>query len=373
MGDVLMSKMMLRSSIVNSYKESKLSSIDSVPVGNVEAYNILKGDADVYEFINQVLLGEDHAAHPDSWTTVVLTPEWAQSYADAVKKTPKPLHIPGHAEEGLMSGKLRAIPDGYVTGGLVLGDTLYLRNTLIMKGSEEKQALIKQTVDEIKAGMLSTSTYDYMRYKLERDDETWDTIYYATESVKAQSNALVEADQTGADASIILTSFKDGGINHSEGEEQMGDKVVTNEERFTALKNQIDSGRLAISDVATSLGIDVMTQGDKLALKKLKDAEAIVGDISVFVQKVKEDAANTFVALKEAKLKEVFKDEKLVEVATGLFSLKEGNAEAVTAEVERIAGLQIFKSIAGAQASAINANFGGQTENNADDNGVMEG
>jgi len=350
-------KMVLRSGIIAEFKTSKLSNIDSVPVGNPTAYKILTGEDTVHEFINTVQLGEGAKAQLDRWTSITLTEEWAQSYVNAVKEAPKPLFIPGHAEEGIAS-KERAIPDGYVTGGLVLNNVMYLRNTLVLSGSENKKALIEQTVKEIKAGMLSTSTYDYMKYKIETNQDTFEDNYFAIESVKAQSNALVEADQTGSEAAIILTSFKAGGADDErkkQGEYSMDDKpAVTNEARFVSLKNQIDTGSLAISDVATKLGITMMTSENKLALKRLEDAETAVGDISIFVAKMKESAQATFTSLKDAKIKDTFKSEELIEMAESFFSLKTGTVEEINTEVARIAGMKVFKSVQGKLAGSVN-------------------
>lgn len=367
--------MIIAAKNVTSFNTSGLKSVDSVAVGNLTAYNALKGDAEVYEFINEVKLGEDNKAQLDAWTDIVLTTEWAQSFSDAVNATPKPLFIKGHAEFSV-SGKERVIPDGYVTGGLVLNDTLYLRNTLIKSGAEDKLALIEQTKNEIIAGMLSTSTYDYMKYTIERDEETYDATYFAIESVKAQSNALVEVDQTGSDAAIILTSFKAGDGREDEkeqGEKHMSEKV-TNEQRFLSLKNQIEAGTLSLKDVAEQLGLEVKTSSEKLALKRLSDAENVLGPLDVYLDKLKAEKESTFTALKESKLKETFKTDELYELAEGLFSLKEGDAAAISTEVERVAGLKVFEKLQGQLAGSINASFGASDTNNiVTDDGEMEG
>lgn len=364
----------LASKTVTNYNKSGLSSIDSVAVGNLEAYNVLKEDAEVYEFVNAVLLGPDNRAQLDAWTDIELTPEWAQSFADAVKAAPKPLFIRGHAEFSV-SGKERVVPDGYVTGGLVLGNTLYLRNSFFKTGTDEKKALIEQTVKEIKANMLSTSTYDYMKYKIITEEDSYDETYFAIESVKAQSNALVEADQTGSDAAIILTSFKasDGKEDEKERGEELMSERVTNVEHFTALKNQLDAGSLALKDVAAKLGIEMKTNEDKVALKRLSDAETIVGDISVYVAQEQSAKAQAFKDLKESKLKAKFSTDELFEVAEPMFSLKEGTAAEIDAECERIAAMKVFEKIQGALAGSINASFSNSETSTADEADDMEG
>ncbi len=370
------SQITFKTGIVTNFKATMLKNIDSVPVGNASAYKSLVGEDEVHEFINTVALGEDNPAHPDSYTTVVLTPEWAQSFVNAVKESPKPLFIPGHTDASI-GYKARAVSDGYLTGGVVSGNTLYLRNTLVMSGTEEKKALIAQTIKEISAGMLSTSTSDYMNYSIDADEEG-NITYFANESIKGQSNAIVEADMTGSDADIIITSFKaeiDSSGEKEKGEKRMGEKTMTNAELFLTLKNQLDSGRLALSEVASGLGVDVMTAKQKVALKRLNDAESKVGDIAEFVEVTVADKEATFTSLKEAKIKEVFKTEELIEIAAPMFALKEGNAEAIGAEVTRISELKAFKAIQGKVASAMNYNPGVEDDSdvNFESNDMMEG
>lgn len=343
--------------------------IGTIAISNVKAYKALVEDSEVEEFVNIVHLGEEHPAQPDPWTTIILTEEWAQSFLSAVKEAPKPLFIPGHTDASV-GYKMRAIPDGYVTGGMIKDNKLHLRNTMILDGTRD--ALIKQTAKEIKAKMLSTSTSDFIRYKTEVDEDSNEVTYFAIESVKGQSNALVEADMTGSDTEIIVTSFKTvGGEDDKEGERNM-DKDKTNAEMFTVLKNQIDSGRLALSEVATSLGFEVMTTKQKAALKRLNDVESKVGDISEFVTKTVEDKIASFEILKVASLKTKFVKEELIEIATPLFALKEGSSEAIDVEVTRIAELKVFKSIQGIEASQINFNPGSDENKTGDDSGNME-
>lgn len=375
MADAIKEKQMtFMTGIVSSFKNSAIKSVEDVPIMNEAAYKTLVGEDKVYEFVNTVMLGENHPAIPDPWTTVVLTEDWANSFVNSMKASPKPLFIPGHADYSI-SAKMRAIPDGYMTGGLVKDSVLYLRNTLIMSGAEQKKALIEQTAKEIKANMLSTSTSDYMKFRTEVDEDD-NVTYFATESVKGQSNAIVEADMTGSEADIIITSFKatDGSNDKKQGEEHMAEKTtMTNDELFTSLKNQLDSGRLALSTVAESLGIDLMTSKQKAALKRLNDAESKVGDISEFVLKIETEKKEAFAALKEAKLKEKFNTEELIEIAEPLFSLKEGNADEIQAEVDRIAEMKVFKAIQGKIAA--NAGFSPAKDEDlaVENEAVMEG
>lgn len=370
----------LKSNIIAAdLKEIGINSIDDVTIGNKAAYKDLFDENTPFEFICAVKLGPDALAHPNEWTEVELTKEWASSFAEAVNTVPKPLYVSGHADQGIHP-KTRAISDGYVTGAKVHNSLLLLRNSLPKGDTDEKRALVQQTMKEIKAKMLSTSTADYMKLKIEKDEATDMYRYVAIESVKGQSNALVEADQTGSEAEIILTSFKqksgvaDDFENNDEKGERGMDKVPTNGEMFTSLKNQLDSGRLALSEVAESLGVEVMTTKQKTALKRLNDAESKVGDITEFVAKYVQEREAAFVSLKEAKIKEKFVSEELIEIATPLFSLKAGSAEEIDAEVERIAALKVFANIQGKIASSLNMQFAGSGSDIIDEsNSPMEG
>jgi len=356
-------KLSLKTGIVTSFKDVAINDIEAVPIKNKAAVKELFLDETRFEFINRVFLGENHIAKPDQWTKIVLTEDWANSYVNALSKSPKPLYVPGHADFAI-SSKERAIPDGYIIGGLVKDDILYLRNALPEGKSESKKELIQQTIREIKAGMLATSTSDYMKYYTKMNEETGEVTYYATESVANQSNALVEAELTGSDADIILTSFKHD-EQKSKGEKSMGE--VTNKEMFVALKNQIDSGRLALNDVASSLGVDIMTEKQKTALKRLNDVESKVGIITDFVETVIAEKEKSFIALKEAKIKEKFKDEELVELAHNFFALKQGTTEEIDAEIEKIAGMKVFKTIQGKIAGEMSGAPGNVLENEIDE------
>jgi len=370
-----------QTAILNDHKAANIDGVEAVPIGNKESYNTLLGEGEKYEFVNRIALGDNHPAYPDSWTTVILTEDWAKSYAKGVNSVPAPLFLAGHADQGVHY-KMRAIPDGYVVGARLKDGYLYLRNSMSSDGTEERKALIQQTIREIKAKMLSTSSSDIIKFKIERDEATDKTVYMAIESVKGRSNALVEADMTGSDAEIVVTSFKSSeksgvaDFTHiKQGESEMDKETLSTADILTALKNQLDSGRLPINDVASNLGITVLTEANKLALKRLEDAEKEVGSIDTFISGIKADKEKVFVQLKEAAIKDKFKDDALIETATQLFSLKAGTVEEINAEVEKLASMKIFTQFRSASAGSIGASF--QTEGNyssdKDEAEAMEG
>ena len=382
MGDIVkIERVIFKMGIMNSFKDTNIGSVEDVPIGNKAAVAVLFPEGEGDTFLNSMQLGEDHPASPDSYTTFVMTEEWANSFAKAVNSTPKPLYIGGHAEYGV-SVKERPIPDGYLVGAKVINGTLYLRNALPTEGTEAKKELIKQTKREIKAGMLSTSIADIMKYKIVRSDDDYESTYYATESMKGQSNAIVEEDMTGSEADIILTSFKGepsnsgSKLDDKRGESHMGDeKVITLKEMCTSLRNQLDSGKVPLAEIAKDLGIEVLTLEMKSSLKRLEDAEGVVGPITEYVTARVAEKEASFTALKESKLKEAFKTDELVEIATPLFGLKEGSVEDIDKEVERLTGLQLFKSIQGSNLASMNYTPGNNDgiNSNVNDSTVMEG
>ena len=379
MADIKQTQMIFKSSIVTEFKKSKLKDIDSVPVGNSKAVDMLFDDGERNEFISTTKFGEDFPADLNPWTQIVLTKEWATSFADHINKVPKPLFIPGHKETGV-GYKERAIPDGYLVGAMVSGNVLYLRNSLPNGETPDQMALISQTLKEIKAGMLSTSLTDVMEYKIVVDEAEDTAMYYAIASLKGQTNALVEEDQTASEAEIIITSFKaesDSSGENEEGVERMGEnKTMSNEEVFVILKNQLESGRLSLKNVTEGLGVEMITTEQKIALKRLGEAEKVVGDIAVFVAGTVANREATFRSLKESKIKDKFKSDELIEIATSMFSLTEGTAETVDAEVLRLSELKVFKTIQGKLAAAVGYvpdNSDADVENSNTDNNTMEG
>ncbi len=345
-----------------------------VPIGNTEAVDVMFGsDSEPIEFINAVMIGEDNPVYPFG-DRVILTEKWANSFAKAVSDRPGWLYTDGH--EDIFQYKTRAVASGYIIGAKVEGDALYLRNRLLPRLSDTGKDKLQQTMKEIKAGLLSTSTGDYQRYewKEEIDEETGkkELVGYAVESVKGQSNALVEWDMTGSEAHIIASSFKEsqavGLKNTDTGDEHMelNGKDVSVEEFFSAFKEARESGELAVSDIASRLGLDVVSEEERQALNRVVEAEKEVGNISEYVKNTKELKEETFSQLRESTLRNTFPNEEVCEAAAELFTLKDGTVEDVKAEVERLTGLKVIqamqKAIAGSINSSPSAEAGGTNE-----------
>lgn len=343
--------------------------IENISIGNKKAFETLSEDDEEPKFfISTVRLGEDYKTM--TWPEVVLTESWAKSFVAAVNKSPGPLYIEGHEDSDFSRQLFRAIPDGYVVGGKVENDTMFLRNYILPGETDIQKALVKQTIREIKAGILSTSTGDIQKHRLEFDENDEPT-YYAIESIKNQTNALVEFDMTGSHADIKAANFKNSFTysdeNKSQGDVDMEKETITTKEMLSRLKNQVDAGLLEVSQLSSGLGVEVLNADKKADLLRLKQAEDKVGNITNFVNSFEETKKEAFSTLKENKLKATFKDEAIYEIAESLFMLKSGSSEDVDKEIERISKLKAITKLQGSIASSIN-----HTPNSTDNSGTEE-
>ncbi len=342
---------------------------EEIPVGNTEAVTALFADMEQLEFVNEVLLGEAYPAS-EGYSEVILTEEWAQSFADAINKKPGFLYAKGH--EDAETWFTRAIASGYIVGAKVEPGRLLLRNRLLQRESPENKELMHQTLNEIRAGLLSTSTGDYQKRRVEFDEDG-DIVQYAIESVKNQTNALVEHDMHASEATIIASNFRLGSYDDV-GQSFTSNKVITdtkytaedgvnNEEGEVTMKEHIDAikTKMKKAEIAEAFEIEVVSDEVKAALKKLEDVEAQVGDLDKFVTTTLADRAAVFKALKDSALREAFKEQEVLEAAETLFTLQNGTQEEVEAEITRLKELSGIKKMQSVIASGIN-----HTPNNAD-------
>lgn len=343
-----------------------------IPVGNIEAYRALRPDEDDAPalFVSIVQLGENYPTM--TWDKIILTEQWAKSFAAAVNINPGPLFLRGHEDSDWSKQAFRALSGGYMIGARVKDEQLQLLNYILPGATEESKALVAQTLREMKANILSTSTGDIQKHRIEFDEEG-DPTRYAIESIKNQTNAVVEHDMTGSHASIVGKNFKSSGDagenNESQGDNGM-EKDLTVEEMLTRLKNQVDLGRLDVPTITSGLGITVLTAKDQQDLTRLRDVETRIGDITSYVDRVEQTEKETFSTLKENKLKAAFEDEGVCEAATEFFKLESGSLEEVEAEIERIKTLKVILKAQSNIAESINANP--NTGTSSKDSNVME-
>lgn len=328
---------------------------EEIPVGNHEAVETLFKDMQTLEFVNEVMLGDAYPAS-EGYGEVILTEEWAESFAKAVNEKPGFLYAKGH--EDAETWFARAIASGYIVGAKVEDGRLLLRNRLLERTSPDNQELMLQTLNEIKAGLLSTSTGDYQKRRVEFD-ENGEMTQYAIESVKNQTNALVEHDMHASEATIISSNFKlayydENGNTVSKSTAEDGAKFkegeLTMNEHFEAIKKS------ALKDevVAEKLGLEIATEEMRTQLKEVKELEAKVGNLKEFINKSLAEKEAVFKTLKENALKEAFKEDEVREAAETLFRLDGGTTEEIETEITRLKELSGIKKMQTVIASSIN-------------------
>lgn len=324
---------------------------EDIPVGNADTVGKLFGTMEAVEFVNEVLLGEDHRTD-DYSGNIVLTEEWAQSFAKAVNEKPGFLYIKGHADAEHWA--MRAIADGYIVGAKAESGRLLLRNRLLVKKSVEAQELVEQTMREIAAGQLSTSTGDIQKRKIVWDDDKSTYTQYAIESVKNQTNAIVEHDMHASDAKIVGANFRTGSYDENghfiatDGkEEEEGDEVMTFAEYVAGLKTTLKAGGDGnIQTVVQELGIEVLTEEHKTQLSVLKSLnEKAGGDAGKFIDTMLKERQDTFASLRDAELNKEFTVKEVLGIAKDMFALKEGGMTEIQTEVARLKGLDSIKNM----------------------------
>lgn len=326
---------------------------EDIPIGNPEAVNMLFKDMEAIEFVNEVLLGEDHRT--DDWSgNIVLTEEWAKSFAKAVNEKPGFLYIKGHTDAAHWA--MRAIADGYIVGAKTESGRLLLRNRLLVKKSVDAQDLVEQTMREIAAGQLSTSTGDIQKRKIVWDEDKSTYTQYAVESVKNQTNAIVEHDMHASDAKIIGANFRTGSYDENghfiatqgNGEQEKGDEDMTFAEHLAGLKTTLKAGGDGnVQTVVQELGIEVLTEEHKTQLSVLKSLnQKVGGDAVSFVDTVLKERTKNFETLRDAELAKEFTVKEVLGIARDMFALKEGaSMEEIQTEVARLKGLDSIKNM----------------------------
>lgn len=318
-----------RSGIYNSAFKTKPidapKDIDSiVPVGNKEQVDVLFAqfkDKLALEFINEVLIGEDHPVEDSIFgESVILTPEWAKSFAKAVNETCKPLFIGGH--ENLDGYKTRAIPDGYIVGASATNDKLVIRNRLFNAG-KYGEAVISQTMSELRAGTLSTSTGDVQKREYEYNEDTGKWTSHVTESLKMQSNAIVEEDMAAADAHVV-SSFRIGYYNEKNefvsDENKLPSEVKENgmdlSEHISIVATGLKNGQVTSDALASAFGVKIITKEQESMLSKVADATKEIGSdaIEYALSMHKNENAN-FDKEFESALKEAFPNDMVYRMA----------------------------------------------------------
>lgn len=339
--------------------------VESVPIGNVKSVKILmEGDNEPAEFISELKFGKDNPAQ-DFGMKLILTPAWAKSFAKGVNAQPGLTYLRGH--EDVATYKDRAIPNGYVVGAKIEGDSLFLRNYLLPGSTPEEIGQKEQAQRELKAGLLSTSTGALTEFDM-KEDENGVQELHAMKALKAFSNALVEYDQTGGDASVTQVSFKDSTIDKNNSNVIIPEdstpegNPMTVEEMLTSLKTHIENATVSKKDIALKLGIKVLDEDSETKLATLKSVEDKVGvPIADYVANNEKASEANFEDRKTIALKKRFEKDpaEILAIAGDLFTLKAGSDAEIEAEIKRVCETDSIKQLASKFAGGLSAGFSG--------------
>ena len=186
---------------------------------------------------------------------------------------------------------------------------------------------------------------------------------FAIESVKNQTNAIVEHDMHASDASVVGANFRLGAyddkgrlITTDDGDKNSkGAKEMEFNEYVEGIGTILKAGKGDMNHLTTTLGITVMNDEDKATLAKFKAVTEKIGgeDVDTFVTSVMEERKANFSTLVDVQLKETFEEPVVLGVAKALFGLKGGTAEEIKTEVARLKELDEIVNVQVALASKL--------------------
>lgn len=317
--------------IINDAVAVSADSIDNSQAINDKISILQEGDEKPFYFVNAVQLGEEH---PTAYGNI-LTEQWAESFLSALDKAPLPLSAYGHENE--LEAMKRRDNDGYVVGGVVRDNTLYLKNYILKGETPESQERLNRVKREIKAGMLSTSTSDYQRKVLiENNGElTW----YSVESIAGQRNDIVEHDLTGADSSVVATSLKTNG----------GGQDMEIDGMYNHISTAMNNGAVSQEVVAQNLGLELISQEQVDQVDELQNLKKVYGeDIKEQLEAYKAGKVDMFKAEVDSVLNEKINKDELKAFAKTQLKISEGKREDIEAELAHVMETDVYKNYANA-------------------------
>ncbi|NIU83392.1 MAG: hypothetical protein GWN64_07915 [Candidatus Thorarchaeota archaeon] len=309
-----------------------------------------------------------------------MTKEWAESFIKKLDTAPFPMSALGHTNVERPLERVES--HGYVVGGKVQDNSMFLRNYLRAGSAPDSKEFVAKTIQEMRSGMLSTSISNLQKYVRLEDPDTNELKWYVVESVAGQRNDIVEHDLVGSEAAIIARSFKSGekAEEKSATKNPQEEKSMDKKEMLKKLQVLKSGGDLSVKEIVDTFGLELVTDEQKKAVSSLKaiSDELGEGDALANIKSLKEKAARTeeaeFEKVRNEALKEVFKTEEVLEYATELFALKSGDKDACVEEAKRIASLKTMKDMASKLAGDMskNASFKKAPEGSASNDDVLE-
>jgi len=232
--------------------------------------------------------------------------------------------------------------DFYTIGGKIEGNKVYLRIYIPPEGFEtSNQGLLR----DAKAGLLNFSIVSWTEDIIETDENGDIKSITAVRSVKGERNDRVEIGMGAMQQKVNKEKTGDNPDNKIKTEE-----FIMAENKYSEviknLKNQIDNGTVSKKDIAGDLKIEILTEEQKAALKKLKDILTITGEnpIDVIKQLKENEQAvkqEKYENTREKLMSKEFGPEKIMENGQEKANLKREAAEPyVSTEIQETEKLE---------------------------------
>ena len=304
--------------------------------------DIQAGDADPYYKVQEIDISEPANG-------VMYTPEFWNSYLNKLKDRP----IPGSKDGHHLSLYGRPPTDFYLVGGKLNAEknTVYLKNYIPPDGDTTTN---KGFIRDLKAGIIHFSIVAYTKDKIYFNEDGEIELIEAIESVKGERNDAVEY---GLGAMTQKTNTKDPEIKPVK---KTNTEVNTMDfkEILTTLKNLKANGEIDVNQVAKTLGIEVVTEEHKNAvkvqteLKKVLKTDNVVESVNVLLANSEKVKVDTFALLRNKKMTEAFGPEKVEDKD----NLKRNAAELLVSK-EIVEDKELDKQIEAAKANNLVMSF----------------
>jgi hypothetical protein len=235
-------------------------------------------------------------------------------------------------------------------GAKIVDDETVLLRHYVTKDMPEHE--YNKLVKEIKAGLVSTSVLSMSEYNIVYNEDDGTEKWYAVRSLGAERNDLVEWNQTGMVSGLVAVSQKSPVINNDKGENSM-DVLLDINGAFAILQTACKELKTDPVVIAEKLGFKdkLVTDEVKQKAEKLDKAEAVVGDISVFVEKQIQAQKDNFETIKAVSLQKEFGTNDVAkEVAADLIGNVPVAQKELDARIEEIKQLASMKKILSASA-----------------------
>lgn len=322
-----------------------IESIPMTPACQKAFIELSKGDAEPFQFVQELKFGEKYTATDGS----IFTKEWAESYVAKLNDAPIVGSKDGHTAMNWERSRERVSNEVYLIGSKFADDETVLLRHYVTKDMPEHE--YNKLVKEIKAGLVSTSIMCMAEYNIVYNEEDESAVWYAVKSIGGERNDLVEWNQTGMVSGLVAVSQKSPVVNNEKGDKPM--EALDINGAFAVLQTACKELKVDPVVIAEKLGFKekLVTDEVKQKAEKLDKAEAIVGDIGVFVEKQIQAQKDNFATIKAVALEKEFGTNDVAkDVASDLIGDAPVAQKDLEAKIEEIKALASMKKILSASA-----------------------